>query len=322
MKALFFILCFLSSLIRLSAQCPEELVINGGFEDYLECPLEITANPTDLEELLGNWWSASDVSPDFYHYCGGLQGSFGGAYPENNVYGGQVPRMGSGMAGFAISCGDPSGEYIATKLLRPLVPTKQYKISYWISNGDSRFLEVLGVACRTNGIEILFTPMEIYWPDFTLMPNYSPQIGPASYIVTDSLNWVGFYQTFQVEEEYQYMTIGRWSTSVLNSNCTCFDPEIAGGNVYFYIDDISIKEVIPIEFPNVFTPNGDAYNRVFQVRGYCGNLSIYNRWGQLLVAVANDQGWNGRINGEDAPEGTYFCITDDQKHKGAFQLLR
>ncbi len=118
------------------------------------------------------------------------------------------------------------------------------------------------------------------------------------------------------------MTIGRWSPSVLDSNCTCFDPEIAGGNVYFYVDDISIKEVVPIEFPNVFTPNGDAKNRVFQVRGYCGDLIIYNRWGQLIAEVSNDQGWNGRVNGEDAHEGTYFCITDDQKHKGAFQLLR
>ena len=315
-------MCFLSSLIRLNAQCPEELVINGSFEDYLECPLDITADPSDLEERLGNWYSASDQTPDFFHYCGGLQGPFGGGYPESNVYGGQAPRTGSGMAGFVISCGDQFGEYIGTQLKRPLTPNNQYQISYWISNGDGRYVEQLGVACRTNGIEILFTQEEIYWPDITLMPGYSPQIGPNYYIVTDSLNWVGFSQTFQVEEECQYMTIGRWSPSVLDSNCTCFDPRSAAGNVYFYIDDISIKEVGPIEFPNVFTPNGDAKNRVFQIKGYCGDLIIYNSWGQLITEVSNDQGWNGRVNGEDAPEGTYFCITDDQKHKGAFQLLR
>ncbi len=192
LRALFFILCFLSSLIRLSAQCPEELVINGGFEDYLECPLDITADPSDLEERLGNWYSASDQTPDFFHYCGGLQGPFGGGYPESNVYGGQAPRTGSGMAGFVISCGDQFGEYIGTQLKRPLTPNNQYQISYWISNGDGRFVEQLGVACRTNGIEILFTQDEIYWPDITLMLGFTPQIKAPNFIVSDSLNWEFF----------------------------------------------------------------------------------------------------------------------------------
>ncbi len=321
MKALFSIFLFFVN-CSIYAQCPPELVVNGGFEEYLVCPTDITGLPTDLESLLGNWWSASDQTPDFFHYCGGFQGPFGGGYPESNVYGGQVPRSGSGMAGFAISCGDQFGDYLGTKLSSPLESKKTYVLSYWISNGDSRFMEVLGVVCRSNGAEILFTPNEIYWSNITLMTGYTPQIPSQSEIFRDSLNWVQFTHTFQVAEECQYMTIGRWSPSVLDSNCTCFVPETEAGTVYYYIDDISIREVVSIEFPNVFTPNGDNANRMFQVKGYCGDLHIYNRWGQLLTTVSNETGWNGRIAGEDAPEGTYYCITDDQKHKGAFQLLR
>ncbi|MFZ1617917.1 MAG: PKD domain-containing protein [Flavobacteriales bacterium] len=64
-----------------------------------------------------------------------------------------------------------------------------------------------------------------------------------------------------------------------------------------------------IVVPNVFTPNGDGNNDDFRVLGMKElDLSIYNRWGQLVATLQRpNQSWDGRTGaGEQAPEGTYF----------------
>lgn len=86
-----------------------------------------------------------------------------------------------------------------------------------------------------------------------------------------------------------------------------------------------------IEFiPNAFTPNNDGINDCYQVnhielRKPCNRIVIYNRWG-LPVFDSDESGscWNGKVNGEDAPEGTYFYILLHQKqtYHGTIALIR
>lgn len=64
------------------------------------------------------------------------------------------------------------------------------------------------------------------------------------------------------------------------------------------------------QFPNAFTPNGDDLNEVFRPLFYCPVqstlLRIYNRWGARVFETQNPQeGWDGRINGENAPSDVY-----------------
>ncbi|MFK7947195.1 MAG: choice-of-anchor L domain-containing protein [Saprospiraceae bacterium] len=67
-------------------------------------------------------------------------------------------------------------------------------------------------------------------------------------------------------------------------------------------------------FPNAFTPGG-SNNTTFKPEIY-GNITlesfqIFNRWGQLVYDNTDPaQGWDGTINGEDAPQDTYvFAAT-------------
>jgi gliding motility-associated-like protein len=81
--------------------------------------------------------------------------------------------------------------------------------------------------------------------------------------------------------------------------------------------------------PNAFTPNGDNLNDVFEVKGRFidpPRLTIYDRWGQILF---QGQAWDGKINGKEAPTGTYpYGVTwKDEKglvwsKKGMVSLLR
>ncbi len=67
-----------------------------------------------------------------------------------------------------------------------------------------------------------------------------------------------------------------------------------------------------IEMPNVFSPNSDGHNDRFVPLEYGGApalLEIYNRWGQLVFSTtALATGWDGRAEGGDVPEGTYYYI--------------
>ncbi|TAH24884.1 MAG: gliding motility-associated C-terminal domain-containing protein [Cytophagales bacterium] len=78
--------------------------------------------------------------------------------------------------------------------------------------------------------------------------------------------------------------------------------------------------------PNLFTPNGDGINDVFQVRGiYKGewSLEVYNRWGDrvyLNSRYAND--WNG----DNVEAGVYYYDlkhpTKARKYKGWVQITK
>ena len=86
-----------------------------------------------------------------------------------------------------------------------------------------------------------------------------------------------------------------------------------------------------VELPNVFTPNGDGVNDIFEpvgpVNHVCGTLQVYNRWGNLIHETREGAGisWNGRnFSGEPVPEGTYFYVftSGDEVVKGSVQVLR
>lgn len=79
-------------------------------------------------------------------------------------------------------------------------------------------------------------------------------------------------------------------------------------------NEIQIIKEPKLYYPTAFTPDGQgpAQNEVFRVFGqYFASfeLRIFNRWGELLFVTTDiDQGWNGRYQGRDQPEGTYVFI--------------
>lgn len=89
-----------------------------------------------------------------------------------------------------------------------------------------------------------------------------------------------------------------------------------------------------IRIPNVFTPNGDNKNDCFEVSAIenvipCLELEVYDRWGLKMYGNENGTCWDGKRNGKDVPEGTYYYIlriknVNDSEFKkaGFLQLLR
>ena len=73
-----------------------------------------------------------------------------------------------------------------------------------------------------------------------------------------------------------------------------------------------IREVPTFYLPSAFIPESDiAENRVFKPMGNSISeenyeMLLFDRWGQLIfVSHSIGIGWDGRINGKYAPQGTY-----------------
>ena len=77
-----------------------------------------------------------------------------------------------------------------------------------------------------------------------------------------------------------------------------------------------------VYIPNVFSPNADGVNDSFAVFGAIPNVQkinkmmVFDRWGNLVFEqkdfLPNDEssGWNGRINGDIAPNGVYTYVAE------------
>jgi gliding motility-associated-like protein len=95
-----------------------------------------------------------------------------------------------------------------------------------------------------------------------------------------------------------------------------------------------ISDSSGVTLPNIFTPNGDGVNDVFQpeVRGISALQAwVYNRYGTLVAFWDKPKsGWDGHTtSGEECSEGVYIIVLEatgfDGKHyklKGNVTLIR
>lgn len=79
----------------------------------------------------------------------------------------------------------------------------------------------------------------------------------------------------------------------------------------FTYSNIVLTELSTSMFlPNVFTPDDDGLNDRFVAKGpkvFNFEMEVYSRWGVLIFSTNdNFNGWDGKINDQNAPEGTYI----------------
>jgi gliding motility-associated-like protein len=110
----------------------------------------------------------------------------------------------------------------------------------------------------------------------------------------------------------------------------------ANGCILFDTIQVRFRCDTKVYFPTAFTPNGDGLNDIFKpalqsVEGGFYELQVYDRWGRAVFTTNNPEvGWNGQINGADAPPGAYQYICRfntnvflvDTYQTGTFYLIR
>ncbi|MDQ3290207.1 MAG: gliding motility-associated C-terminal domain-containing protein [Bacteroidota bacterium] len=167
-----------------------------------------------------------------------------------------------------------------------------------------------------------------------------------------NLNWssfVGFSTapryTVEVSDDATGQLLGSYPTG---SNITFTDTKLntasqilayrikvttTNSPVVSYSNKIRVTQAFSATIPTAFSPNNDGLNDVFEVKGrfiHSVILKIYNRWGQVIFeSKSPNEGWNGKINGQDAPVGTYiFSFTAQDldgntiQRKGSVTLVK
>lgn len=147
---------------------------------------------------------------------------------------------------------------------------------------------------------------------------------------TDAVSWnwdLGNGTTSTDQDPQVFLPYGQASTVTLEITDAqgCTD---SFSQTYTMAD---YNEMVDVEIPNVFTPNGDGKNDVFTLNsdallGPCTSMDVMNRWGQkVFVSLGNNITWDGRnFSGEICSAGTYFYVikVKDLMYEGSVTLVR
>ncbi len=326
----FYIIIFLL-LFCCEAKTQTEYITNGGFEQIDSCYGCTSAIGFDVFQWTGcKGWSIPISSSSDLWCNGGIQCSVN---PPNIVgIGYQFPRTGNNMAGILLGDNGYANyrEYIQNKLMLSLTQNRNYLVEFYMSKAY--------MPCTTNKIGIKFfdskySDMSTYW-----LTNLQPDAeNETTNFITDTLGWQKVSMEYKANGNEKYIVIGSFADS-LNLTLEPNGCDTSGIGVsyvlgvgYFFIDDVSIKEIEPLApiIPNVFTPNSDLLNDIWRCDfSTFENVScfIYNRWGNLIYQ-SNKQIilWDGTTtSGNNCEDGVYFyCIeTEKEKYKGHIQLIR
>jgi len=158
---------------------------------------------------------------------------------------------------------------------------------------------------------------------FTTVPRYTVEVSDDA--------------TGQLLNSYEVGTNTTFTDTKLNTSSQLLAYRIkvtaANSPEVSYSNKIRVTQAFTATIPTAFSPNNDGLNDVFEIKGrfiQSARLKIYNRWGQVIFeSKTSGEGWNGKINGQDAPVGTYiFSFTAQDldgntiQRKGSVTLIK
>ncbi len=205
----------------------QNLVPNGSFEEYTECP-DFWAQ---TERATG--WSAFRNSPDYFNACEPT----GYWSVPHNVVGYQLAATGQAYCGMYTWC--PGGlvnqEHFGAELLSPLEPGVPVNISFKFVNTANGFIESMGYA--VSGFGVLFTMEPYYIVDQVPLPDHAALLVDSAY--SDTMEWREVSGTFIPDSAYRYIVIGGMFQDALIQIDT-IDPAHDFNCAYAYIDDVCV----------------------------------------------------------------------------------
>lgn len=233
-KILFFIGLLGGIFLSKDTRAQANLVLNGGFETFVQCPQYVTDSNDVVAYALG--WKRPTLGKSlFYNKC---SPKYTGLSIPINWVGNRKTNNGNGYAGFCayrdpVPGTDPGfrREYIQTELAQKLKSGRRYYFEMYLSRADSG---LLGYAVKNVGA--LFTATPVSRNDSNEL-NYTPQFESTTYI-TDRVNWTRIAGSFIATGGEKYLTIGRFgpegTDQVLSINGS------QANQAYYYIDDVSL----------------------------------------------------------------------------------
>lgn len=312
---LFFLLPFYTI-----AQSNPELITNGSFEEIDSCQGFISQPGQDYFIINGcKGWNNPLGQSTSDHFC--YTSISPNSPPSILGLGFQYPRTGQCMAGIhqtGVWILPNYREYIQNELLQELEANVYYDFEFYVSLGD------LPCAFSNLGIKAYKSAVNLPY-DYSLVNEVPDAMLEANDFINDTLNWKRINFTFKAKGGEKFVVIGNFDDSLhLNyQNCDSLSVAwwdslgfVSGNARYLFIDDVSLKKSeMVIEIPNVFTPNNDLINDVYEVKVKNiddWSLTIFNRWGNKIeILNSNKTSWFPY----NISEGVYFYVFEEPSMK-------
>lgn len=208
---------------------PGNLVPNGGFEQYFECP----GQREDLSAARA--WRVAAYTPDFYQVCGSGTASI----PVNEM-GTQWPHGGEAYGGFwaYVIPGLDYREFLSIQLKEPLRRGQRYQLTLWLSLAEVSNYALCGLTVRA-GTTIPENPRVAPEPG-----EFSVEM-EADGALQDRNGWQPLRAIFLAQGGERYLTIGNYRQAA--DGCLI---EIGGNTLkykaaqkaaYYYVDDVRLS---------------------------------------------------------------------------------
>jgi len=207
----------------------QNLVNNGSFEDYSDCP----TNFAQINKAK-YWFSANDGlggSSEYFNACANPS-TWG--VPDNG-FAFLWARTGDGYAGTACyEYFSEYREYVEGTLKNAFIQGQQYCVSFYVSNSNkasSYAIDALGLYFTTDSL-ITYSAM---------VHQVTPQLSNDSLnVIFDSTNWVKISGTYIAQGGERFFTFGNFKP---NSQTTAVNLNgyIEGG-AYYLLDDVAVYE--------------------------------------------------------------------------------
>ncbi len=178
----------------------------------------------------------------------------------------------------------------------------------------------------TKTIELVPTP-EIH---FSVNPPCSENTGTAAQYF-DKQCQLSVMPGF---DHYLWNT-GDSTSSITITNEGWYSVTISNEGLCYATDSVLMLYCLPLIMPNAFTPNNDGTNDLFLPAIQSGNVNyfhiiIFDRWGGPIFETEDiHEGWDGTVNGNQAPSGVYgytlsygFNKEESRKLSGTITLVR
>jgi outer membrane protein OmpA-like peptidoglycan-associated protein len=207
----------------------QNLVRDGGFEDYTRCPLSLSGQPSDLK--LKNWYTSNKGTTDYFNSCCKKEQSVSTPY---NQVGNQVPRNGDGYIGLVCKKMGNYSEYIQTEFTNTMINNEEYYIEFWVSLAESSTYAKEGLGA--------FISEKIINENSSSVLNFRPQIIEKE-AISDTSEWVKISGTYRAKGNEKYIIIGNFNKGSKYFIKTEFNIFPFTNGAYYFIDDVLVEAV-------------------------------------------------------------------------------
>jgi len=191
-----------------------------------------------------------------------------------------------------------------------------YTVNTADATGATRSYTVHVTGTSALGCDTTSAPFDVIQSGPAVIPT-----GTIGYTVTNAFSSL---QTITVTVEgygtYEYsLDDGPRQTSNVFENVSLGSHVIhvwdTEGGIAYSCEELTINDVMVIDYPHYFTPNGDGIHDTWNIVGLANQpgtkIYIFDRYGKLLKQIsASGAGWDGTYNGHLLPADDYWFTVD------------